>query len=124
MLNVLYLDDDPSRHQQFDYPADRAWTAQEAVKLLSQNKYDLVSLDHDLATEHYQDFHQGELALRGGGTGYDVAVFIEQMEEQPPWVNVHSFNPSGAARMIQALRKCPRVTRLMTGELRKLLDAL
>lgn len=126
-MRILYLDDDPYRHATFAYTADRARTAQEAIRLLKESPfpYDLVSLDHDLADEHYASFHKGEMPV--DSTGYDVACYIEQMPEHllPRWVNTHSFNPAGRARIMAAVRnRVPKVTDLMTLALCRALSGL
>lgn len=80
-------------------PAPAGWlharTAAEAIAILADRKVNVVSLDHDLGPPE-------------AGTGYDVACWIEQaaadgrLPVMPMW-DVHSSNPVGRARMVDAL---------------------
>jgi len=67
-------------------------TAAEAISLLAQGGVSLISLDHDLGAF--------------GGTGYDVACYIEKAAYDgslaPLKVVIHSSNPVGRERMKQA----------------------
>ena len=101
-MRILFLDDMEIRHEGINkifpnYKIDHAYTAEEAVFYLSSRKYDLVYLDHDLNDEHYgqEPSHAQEK------TGFDVAVFISQMDkdDRPTQVIIHSWNPVGAERM-------------------------
>lgn len=71
----------------------RIWvkTYQEAINLLKTGEVTHISLDHDLGVGRK-------------GSGYDVVVW---MEEHGTWpkdgVTVHTANPVGARRMIQAI---------------------
>lgn len=81
-------------------PDDGGWIqvfrAQDAIALLKKGDVEEISLDHDLGL--------GEV-----GTGYDVAVAIEQGAEsgeiQPLDWHIHSSNPVGRKKMEAALRK-------------------
>ena len=77
----------------------RAFTAPEAIALLAAGGIDEISLDHDLG--------EGE-----AGTGYDVAVWIEEQaalgQLAPIRWSIHSANPVGRARMEAALRSAER----------------
>ena len=72
-------------------------TATEAISILTRQTkiVTAISLDHDL----------GET----GGTGYEVACFIEagafQGTLSPIEVNIHSANPVGRDRMEQAISR-------------------
>lgn len=92
----LWLDDARPAPDGFDVVVS---TAQAAVDALQTGEVEYCSLDHDLADD-------------AAGTGYDVASFIESAAYRGTlprlkW-NVHSANPAGAARMIQALRNADR----------------
>lgn len=96
-MRILVLDDEPARHELFKaawgkHDITHAWTADEAEKALDGNRFNLVTLDHDLGP-----------ASRGNGLR--VARHIAQMPEdrQPYKVLVHSANPVGAQAMIDAL---------------------
>lgn len=93
----LYLDDlrDP-------YPG---WTlvetAQQAIDVLGTFKVAEVSLDHDLGDD-------------ANGTGYDVAVWIEERvatdpEYVPPTIHVHTSNPAARDRMMQCVESIDRM---------------
>jgi hypothetical protein len=91
----LWLDDQRPAPPGFDIVVS---TAQEAIDAIQKGSVTYCSLDHDLAED--------------GGTGYDVALFIENAAHDGTlprigW-NVHSANPPGAAKMIQALRNADR----------------
>ena len=78
----------------------RARTAKEAIQLLEQADFDVVSLDHDL----------GE----GAGTGYDVANYIEERaaldpEFKIPEVLVHTDNGPARVRMALAAESIRRI---------------
>ena len=76
------------------------YTAKHAIEAITQEIFDVVSLDHDLSWEDNM-----KLPKQGGGSGYDVALFIAEMEEdkRPKAVVLHSWNPPGVQRMKQAL---------------------
>lgn len=105
----IYLDDlrvtgDRST-KRYDFFTHRTYTAQETIDLLKTNMVDHVSLDHDLDCD-------GVFSESITGTGYDVACFIEQGAysgtlKRLTW-EVHSMNPSGAARMKAALENADR----------------
>lgn len=102
-MRILFLDDNHDRHHAFrslsiGHVVDHAYTARQAIDFLRENRYDLVSLDHDLdwqATAGLTPLEE---------TGYVVADFIAAMESAPTVVNVHSLNPVGAARMMDTLQ--------------------
>lgn len=111
-MKILFLDDNEERHRIFMrsnighvvYPV---WTADEAIAVLSSRvgfddgPFDVASLDHDLSFEA-----QSGMRPQGEKTGLDVARFIASMppDLRPLRVIVHSFNPAGAAAMIDVLR--------------------
>ncbi len=77
----------------------RAYTAEQAIELISSNTVTEISLDHDLGPEE-------------AGTGYDVACFIEKSAAEG-WLNklvwnIHSQNPIGIKNMIAALKSAER----------------
>lgn len=95
-MKKLYLDD------MRDTPKgwDRAHTAQECVEALATQKYDTVSLDHDLGDKQ--------------PTGYDVLVWIEETIQEHkdfkiPTIFIHTDNPVGRIRMVQALESIWRI---------------
>lgn len=101
-MNILFLDDDDARHRTFDNSiaklginADIAHVsnADQAIKALKRNKYDLVFLDHDLGGEIYVDVNHRN-------TGSEVARVIYNNNLQPSAIIIiHSLNPVGAINM-------------------------
>jgi len=57
-----------------------------AVSLIKLNKFDEISLDHDLGT---------------GKTGYDLAKWLTVNKKWPEKVRVHSANPVGKRNIIK-----------------------
>jgi CheY-like chemotaxis protein len=100
-VKILVLDDDNTRLDQFKkkligHIVDCVETAPEAIELLKNNLYDVVSLDHDL----------GQLINQpsGPGTGYQVAQWLaENKDRKPPRIIIHSFNIPGAKNMMSHL---------------------
>lgn len=77
----------------------RVCTASEAISLIQSGQVDCISLDHDLGPD-------------SAGTGYDVALFIEQAAfdgsiRAMQWV-IHSANPVGVGKMTKALQNADR----------------
>lgn len=86
-------------------PAPVGWkhvyTAPEAIAALAAGGVEEISLDHDLGEDE------------GAGTGYDVAVWIENGAadgtlSKLTW-SIHSANPVGRARMTAALESADRL---------------
>jgi|SRR5580692_7551499 hypothetical protein len=103
-MRILFLDDMEERYRAWwdtnHLGNDIVWakTAEEAIAALApddHHRFDLVTLDHDLADEHYQKQHAGE------DTGQEVAKFIVAMplERRPKRVKIHSWNRDGALAM-------------------------
>lgn len=73
-----------------------ARTKRDCMKLLEENKVEILSLDHDLGAEMF-------------GTGYDVAMFIVEQQEiynrniWPKEIYLHTDNPVGRQNMFQLL---------------------
>lgn len=71
-------------------------TATEAIAALANEDWDALFLDHDLGGEAY--------VQSGPGTGYEVAVWLEQHpDRKPPQIFLHSLNPAGRDNMKAAL---------------------
>lgn len=100
-MHILILEDEEVRCRAFrrkflNHEIVIVAAAQEAIKLLREQTWDLLCLDHDLGGR--------EMAESGPGTGYEVAQWIAEHEDRrPARVLIHSFNPVGAANMKQAL---------------------
>lgn len=89
----LYVDDErplPDRYKNKNDKWDVAKNYDEAIKLLSKNKYDIVSLDHDIASWNKDGREM---------TGYDIALFLAQRKHDgdyvPPEIFAHTANPVG-----------------------------
>ena len=86
----IWLDDERPIPSEFDCHIK---TAVEAIELLAAGGVTAISLDHDLGDN--------------GGTGYEVACYIEQAAYNgmlfPVEVAIHSANPVGRERMEQAI---------------------
>lgn len=97
---AVWLDDLRPMPGNFDL---HVHTAQEAINILKTNTVEYISLDHDLGLPDESS---------DPGTGYDVAKFIEESAFDgtldPLSYNVHSANPIGRERMIQALMNADR----------------
>ena len=76
-----------------------AKTAKEAIVYLMTGECEAISLDHDLGED-------------SAGTGYNVALWIEQAAHSgainPLLWTIHSANPIGRARMLAALNNANR----------------
>lgn len=88
----LYLDDERE--------APEGWVRvrwpDEAIELLKTGQVSDLSLDHDLGDE-------------GRGTGYDVALWIEEAvatgQFTPPRIMIHSANPPARSKMEAAVKR-------------------
>ncbi len=101
-MNILFLDDDETRHRFFQrntigHAVTAVRTAEEAKEALRTKQFDVVSLDHDLGGAVFcpSDEH----------SGWEVARFIANDLADKPRVIVHSFNPDGIAAMMGVLLK-------------------
>jgi hypothetical protein len=93
----IYLDDIREAPQGWT----RTYTAKQTIELLKNNAVQEISLDHDLAFEHYAgDYSKEE-------TGYDVLLWIEEQvvtaDYVPPVIHIHTGNPSAAIKMRQSV---------------------
>lgn len=116
-MKILFLDDMEIRHSAFTrnhigHDIRQAFTAQEAIRMINANDFDVVFLDHDLAEEHYLKMSEGlsEEPTNDGyahGTGMDVVDHIIQMEpeDRPKHVIVHSMNGVRGTEMTKRLKE-------------------
>lgn len=103
ILKLLFLDDEVVRHEALDrwcQGAHHCYTYDSCIRLLKNNEYDIVSLDHDLSVEM-----AAGIAPADELTGTDVAKFIAQMDRKPTHAILHTFSMPGAARMGAILRE-------------------
>jgi hypothetical protein len=63
---------------------------QDCIDLLTTDKIDFISLDHDLGEEK---------------TGYDIVKFIVKEGIKIPHINIHSANPVGRDNMKQLIER-------------------
>lgn len=100
-MKILFLDDDEGRHDAFGsesvgHDITHVRTVGQAIKALKASKFDLISLDHDLGGRHYVPSDDPE------GTGWHVAKYLASVGTDA-CIIVHSYNVTGAERMIQTL---------------------
>lgn len=94
-VRILVLEDNPNRIRKFKsaligFVVDYAAEADEAIQLLSEKKYDLIFLDHDLGGEEW-------VSSTNPNTGYQVAkVVAEKTGPSSTFVIIHSMNHIGA----------------------------
>jgi CheY-like chemotaxis protein len=128
-MRILFLDDMETRHdaavQWFSNRPGvelvQVRTAPEAIARLSENHFDVVFLDHDLAEEHYLTLSEGLSEDRAEGeaeymcgTGMDVVDWLVANPIIPgdgvtparhSNIIVHSWNPSRAPEMHYRLKQ-------------------
>lgn len=109
-IRVFLLDDDARRHKWFAvrFKGDfihMAKTVEQAQKLLSENSYDAIFLDHDLHPEHYASFEEDDER-----TGYAIAAWLAENPNLQPasTILVHTRNADGAMRMVEEMRRAGR----------------
>lgn len=95
-MNCLWLDDERNAPEGWV----RVKTAFEAIVALRRWEWEVISLDHDL----------GE----NSDTGYSVLLYIEaEVYRNPnfkcPEIRIHSANPVGRKRMLQAIESINRI---------------
>ena len=106
-IAVFLLDDDLRRHRWFEkrFPNDAldiAETVVEAKKMLAENVYDAIFLDHDLLPEHYNSSERDDER-----TGFAIAAWLAENPKINPAAKilVHTRNADAAIRMIERLRE-------------------
>jgi Cyclic-phosphate processing Receiver domain len=107
----VWLDDERQMPPGYTH---RAFTADEAIGLLLQGGVEHISLDHDLAHEHYgarPEAGYGEIPrydpdrYRGEKTGYHVALWMCENGVFPASIHVHTMNPVGGSAMMMLLNR-------------------
>jgi hypothetical protein len=99
----LWLDD--TRKPPFGY--EWVKTADECIQFLKDHHVLLVSLDHDLADEHYayadgsKEIPRDQLKEK---TGYEVLEWTHEFDAWVPEIHVHSLNAKGVQDMMTKLR--------------------
>jgi len=109
-IRVFLLDDDERRHRWFGKRfkgdlIDIADNVSEAFRLLGENSYDAIFLDHDLHPEHYNTESTDDER-----TGYAVALWLSLNPDvqRASTIVVHTRNADGAMRMVGELRRAGR----------------
>lgn len=103
--NILIVEDDDERMKKIKqfvigYTYYWAKTAKDAINQLKSKTFQYVSLDHDLAEEHYNN--PGN--TRGKkGTGQDVADWLAENKTEIQGILIHSLNPVGGKNMERTL---------------------
>lgn len=112
-MRILFLDDDPNRHQTFRYKTigmDKTVveTPEEAFEALVREQFDIVSLDHDLEGKIYCPSDEK--------SGFAVCQFLNTMPSEilPNKVVLHSYNEEGVRNMRRELYELGRTIRVVT----------
>lgn len=105
-MKILFLDDDQERHkaltkQLCGKPADRAYTAREAIAMLDANEYNLVMLDYDLGGPESENT-MNEEAEDGRMVARWIADNYERFRDTS--FVVHSLNADGRKEMVSIIR--------------------
>ncbi len=110
-IAVFLLDDDTRRHRWFQKrfggdELDIAENVAEAKKLLAENSYDAIFLDHDLLPHHYESNDHEDFA----STGYAIAEFLHENPDlqRAATIIVHTRNADAAIPMVQKIRDSGR----------------
>ena len=110
-ISVMLLDDDERRHRWFNKRfagdgLDIAVNVEEAKRLLAENNYDAIFLDHDLLPHHYESNDHQDFA----STGYAVAEWLNERADlqRAATIIVHTRNADAAIPMVQKLRESGR----------------
>ena len=79
-----------------------------ALEWLDQREYDIILLDHDLRSEHYESD-----APDDENTGYAIASWLAGHPESQAEaiIVIHSLNYYGALRMVDVLREGSRAAK-------------
>ena len=109
-IRVFLLDDDTRRHTWFarrfkgDF-IDITHNVAQAQRLLGENSYDAIFLDHDLHPEHYNSRDQDDER-----TGYAIASWLAANPDlqRASTIVVHTRNADAAMRMVEEMRRAGR----------------
>lgn len=116
-MKVLFVDDMEMRHSEFDrqilemglngeWEIWRAYDGERGLKLIKEQKFDVMFLDHDLADIHYVEGNGGKMVLNDRVSGTELAEAVANLPEEmkPSVVVVHSWNSAGRKRMMSILK--------------------
>lgn len=100
MKNLLFLDDEEYRHKAAylgKANVTHAYTITQFVYALYHfGPFDVISLDHDLRADHYDQGPHVEC-------GCVAAKLVTLLQDRPAFVIVHSFNSVAAREMVKQL---------------------
>lgn len=103
-MKKLVLDDDKSRMAKFFLAKKQGeelrqvWGAEECIQDLKSEEWDLVSLDHDLRGQPYDDPTEEN-------SGSEVVRWIVANKPKVKEFVVHSYNFKAAPSMVKALQE-------------------
>jgi CheY-like chemotaxis protein len=75
--------------------------AEDGIRAVRDNKYDMIFLDHDLGGRIFVPSEDPE-------TGYQVAKILPETVNRDTPVIVHSYNPDGADNIVSAIGRSAR----------------
>jgi len=104
-MRVLVVEDNENRIKWFQGKLaefDIARTAEEGVKFIRENVYNLIFLDHDLGDRIFVDSEDPN-------TGFQVAKIIAETDNKEAEIIIHTMNPGGAIRIQSLLPKATYV---------------
>jgi hypothetical protein len=125
----LWLDDRRMSPWGYDLWAK---TAEDAIWMLGHHPVDHVSLDHDLADEHYADAERDQSGYMEppraidrsryrNKTGYAVIEWMRDSGVWPADIGVHTRRTRAAQEMLALLRRCaPAGVRFYRAELTRI----
>jgi CheY-like chemotaxis protein len=101
-MKILILEDDPQRVYVFygmlaEHDLVVVNSANEAITLINDYKFNRIFLDHDLGGKVYVDSDEEN-------TGYQVAKILPNSNNDSTTVVVHSWNKKGVTNMLSALK--------------------
>ena len=104
-MKVLFVDDEETRHGVFKrhsigHSVDHVLNADEAIKKMSEEVYDLIFLDHDLCIDLQNQTIDGEKDGR-----YIVRWMVSEYKSRNALVVCHSLNFDGRQMMLSLLKE-------------------
>ena len=110
-IEIFVLDDDERRHRWFRkrFKGDNieiVETVEDAKRVLCEQSFDAIFLDHDLLPHHYESNDHGDFDR----TGYAVAEWLAENVElhKAATLIVHTRNADGGLHMVEKLRESGR----------------
>jgi len=111
MKKAFLLEDDQERvkwfieeFEKYNYEYDITDQVDVAIKMLAENKYKMVFLDHDLGGKQM-------VASEDPNTGFQVALTIPKTINKESTIIIHSRNPIGSKNIQNYLKEsgCPNI---------------